>query len=302
MIGTLMDAADDTGRATPDARELTHLRVSGLRSRLGIVGRILTAGVRDRVSSIALGTGFAISLWGIAFSITNTATLHAHPEILWRSVAVTFGPFTSLGIILYGLWVLAFVAALIGNARLTRWLLVGTIVAGVVARVGSDLLGMNLYPQSTLVVLLGMFALLAIGGTPRPSARSRAWLAAAGAIATGWLTGILWQLHDFPNLQGWPFFERGMFNGLTEWMGWLIGFFIVGTTGCLFLMQWRSAGVLAISSLPWFALYFAGQFAANRMSGDAVVWFEVAAIAAVALAVAAVILNRAGFRVHITRE
>jgi hypothetical protein len=295
-----LDVADDAGRSTPDRGELAHLRFSGLRARLGMIGRILPSGVRDRVSSIALGTGFAISLWAIVFSITGTASVYLNSESWMTGRAVTFGPFTSLGIILYSLWVLAFVAALIGWARVTRWLLVGTIVAGVVARVGSDLLGMNVYPQSTLVILLAMFALFALTGTPQPTRRSRAWLAIAGAVGVGWMSCILWQLHDFPNVRQWPFYERGMFNGLAEWMGWLIAFFIVATIGCLLLAQWRRAGVLAISSVPWVALYFAGQVAGNRISGDSL--FAVAIIALLVAAGAALVLTLAGFRVRVTRE
>jgi len=304
-IGTLLELAHEDGRSAPANGELRNLRLSGLGARAGIFERAIPAAVRDRVSAIALGTGLAISAWGILFSIVSAALLHGGiPGVDFQywgrpSDIVTFGPFASLDIILYALWVAAFGAALLGKPWLMRAFLIAALPAAVAARVLSEQLGMTVYPISTQVILLAVFALFGMLGTPRPRARWRLWIGISGAVAIGTLALTMWISQvGLSNLGDSSFYDLSFFyrGALTGWVCVCAPILVIL---CITLGRWVWAGVATISFLPWLALCLAASaHRANSDIGDQLAWVG---IGLAATAIATVVSLRAGrVRIHIT--
>jgi hypothetical protein len=293
VLGTLLDVADEAHRTAPAKGELANLRASGIAGRMGVFGRVLSPAIRNRVSAIALGTGVAISGWGIVFGMTNGQTVGNFYNFYGVGPSRTFGPFTSLSIILYLLWALAFVASLIGPAIVMRVLLVATFPAAIVARVVSEHLGMNLFPSTTTVLMLELFALLAVFGSPRPRAQWRIWVGVSAAIAIASLTWILWRGHYLPTVNGYFFYEREFLFRCPPFVTWICAGAAVIVTACLAIQRWMWATVVTISALPWLALYVSGN------PGDLIFWSVTAVL--LALAAAAISLRMAGYRIHITK-
>jgi hypothetical protein len=292
MLGTLLDVAQERGERTPTRSDLRSLRLHGLAARLGFVSRILTPAIRDRVSAIALGTGVALSAWAIVFSLVNARSVDNFTNRFGRGASTTFGPFASLAIILYALWVLAFIAALIGRPRLMRVLLSATLPTAMVARVLSEQLGMNLFPSTTTVLMLEFFALLALLGTARPTARWRLWVGAGAAAAIALVSLVLSGAHALPTVNGYFFFERTFFFESGFFLPQLCTGGAVLAIMCLALHRWRWAAVVTISMLPWFALLF------SRNPGDYTVWAVIAL--AIAATVTFIALRTDGVRLRIT--
>lgn len=299
MVGTLLDVAEEDGRETPAAGELANLRATGLASRFGLVGRAIPRALRDRVSAIAIGTGAALSLWAIPYSVTNAVTV-VTPPIYWSSGAgTTFGPFVSLAIILFALWILAFVTAMIGMPRVTRVLLVATIPMAFVARFLSDGLGMNVYPTVTFAIVMTMLALLGLVGRPAPVRRWRLWLLASVVISFGVLTFQLYQWHSFPSTDSFFFFEQRMFIADTAFIQWMVVAAPVVAILCLLGRRWIWAAVAMVTSLPYFAVQLDNVFLHGSV-GEFGVWALIVVV--VAAAAAAVGLRAAGFRITVTRR
>ncbi len=295
VVGTLLDVAQEHGGRTPSRSDLWSLRLNGLAAHFRFLGRVLTPAIRDRVSAIALGTGVAISAWAIVFGLVNARNVDSFTDYYGRGPATTFGPFTSLGIVLYALWALAFVASLLGWPGVMRALLAATLPAAIVARVVSESLGMNLFPSTTTVLMLELFALIAVLGTARPTARWRLRVGASAAAAIALLTFALSAVHALPTENGCFFFERSFF-----FRGSPVGGFIAGLCAacailivlCLVLQRWTWAAVVTISMLPWFALY------AGRNPGDFAFWTAVAIILAVLAT--SIALRATGLRLRVT--
>ena len=296
VVGTLLDVAQERGERAPARSDLWSLRLHGIAARFGFVGRILTPAIRDRVSAIALGTGVAISGWAIFFELVNGRDVGRFANEYGRGVATTFGPFASLAIILYVTWVLAFGAALLGRPWLLRVLLVATIPAAIVARVVSEQLGMNLFPSTTTVLLLEAFALLALLGTARRTARWRVWIGISAAVTFGLVAWVLRGTHGFlivgPNVMFFGryfFFQAGPIGAVIGGLCTAGAVFIIL---CLALQRWTWAAVVTISTLPWFALYI------SRNPGDFAFWTAVAII--LATLATAIALRARGIRLRIT--
>ncbi|HEY4267146.1 MAG TPA: hypothetical protein VGM94_03030 [Galbitalea sp.] len=296
VVGTLLDVAGERGERTPTRTDLRSLHLHGLAARFGFLDRILTRAIRDRVSAIALGTGFALSAWAAFFEVRNARGLDRFSSLSAHGTTTTFGPFVSLAIILYLTWLLAFGASFLGRPWLLRLLLVATIPAAIVARVVSEQLGMSLFPSTTTVLLLEIFALFAVLGTPRPTARWRVWIGLSAAVAIALITwvlrgtfGFLVTGDNFAYFGRYFFFEAGPIGGV-------ISGFCAGGAGvailCLVLQRWTWAAVVTISMLPWFALYV------SRDPGDFVFWTAAAIVVAV-LAIA-ITLRARGLRLRIT--
>lgn len=296
VVGTLLDVAQEGRQRTPTRSDLRSLHLHGLAAHFRFLDRVLTSAIRDRVSAIALGTGFAISAWAIFFELVNGRDVGRFANEYGRGVATTFGPFASLGIILYITWVLAFGAALLGRPWLLRLVLLCTIPAAIAARLLSERLGMNLFPSSTTVLLLEAFALFALLGTARRTARWRVWIGISAVITFGLLTWVLRGTYGFlsagPNVM---FFGRYFFFQAGPIGSVIAGYCAAGAILailCLVLQRWTWAAVVTISMLPWFALYL------SRDPGDFVFWTAAAIVLAV-LAIA-ITLRARGLRLRIT--
>jgi hypothetical protein len=304
MVGTLLDVAEERGESSPSKGDLRHLRARGIQARLGWAGRILTSTVRDRLSLIAVGSGVAISLWGVIFSIVDRAQLHGVllPKAFEAGrdaayTATTFGPFASLDVILCAAWLAAFVAALAGRPILTRALLFATIPAAIAAGPLSAALGMPDHPSTSFLVLLGLLAVLGSLGTPRPTARWRQSVGLSGVIATLVLSLTLWQSHIalfvYPGMD----YFHGPIGVAFPLDGWVCLAAPALAIVCIGLAKWSWAAVIAISALPWLAAYVQAN-AFSPSPGDVLLWIGVAVV--LAAIAAGISLRTRHLRIRIT--
>lgn len=294
MVGTLLDVADDQHREHPFPGELRSLHVQGLQTRLGIFGRIIGAEIRDRVSAIAIGSGAALSAWAIFYSIVDAGGEARFYQIYGNGPISTFGPFTSLGIILYVLWIIAAITAVIGMPRLTRILLVATFPVAVIARLLSERLGMSLFPSTTTVLVLEILATLALLGTARANTRRRVWIAASLTVGASLLTYALWSGHMLPSTGRYFFFERAFF--LINWppmVAWITAGASIIVVACLATRRWVWASVTAISVLPWLALYV-------YRNQDGILFWGLCMLVLASVATAVSLLT-AGYRINVTK-
>jgi hypothetical protein len=295
MIATLLDVAAARAGTRPSRSELFSLAANGLAVRAALAERVVPATVRDRAAVLGLGIGTAIALAGALFDADSAPLLRGGGGPVGAGGGITFGPFPSLSIILYGLWIIAFIAVVCGHEKTTRALLLLTLPAAIVARTGGDHWGMELYPTSTTVVFLELFALITLAGRPTTTRRFRAgtgFFAMAAALA---LAAELAWISRYPNALRFFLFDRSFFSW-TPWAGFVGATLIAATMLCLLLRNRAWAGGLAIVSLPFFALSLFDHDTAYQRSGD------IAIVLVATFLVAAVVTVRAmGLRIRITR-
>lgn len=189
VVGTLLDQAEDEQRTSPSRGELTNLRWNAIRSRLGYAERLFDQDIRNRAASLVLGIGAAVSISGIAQTVVGQwafSTFGAAARV-W-----TAGPFAMVCDIPFVLWILAFVAMLLGSKTVSRWLTIATIPALIVARVYEDHIGQVVWISTTAVIALGLFAVVAAVGTPSAAPRGRLFstMALAGSVVSTAIVGL----------------------------------------------------------------------------------------------------------------
>jgi hypothetical protein len=300
VVGTLLDVAEDRGESSPSKGDLRDLRARGFQERMGWVGRMLTETIRNRLSLIALATGVAIATWGVVFSILNAAMEDnlIGTGFLNLYTGATFGPFASLDVILFVLWIAAFGAALLGQSVLTRVLLVATLPAAVVAQFLSGALGMERHPNTAFTLLLCGLAILATLGRARRARRWRLSLGITAVVTTTALAWLLWRsatpgFHLYLALS----YENHIFDSAQPFVGWICAIAGVIVLVSIASARWGWAAVTAISALPWLGLFIIPKLVGNSNSaGDLLFWFGIA-IVLVGLAVA---FSRRFGRIRIT--
>ena len=206
VLGTLLDEAEATGRDRPSVAQTLNLLVFGLRERARTA---LPASVRDRASALAWGLGAAIS--AVMFVATEWAPWSGgNPSVLpWKSgdmglpLEASFGPFTSAGAVVLGLWIAAFVVAVAGAGSIARWILAATIPASVALVAFDSQSWAMLRPTSTGLVLLGAFALIAMQGSPTTSRRGRVWLLVSAIGAIGFVLPLAFRVTEWNVLYDW---------------------------------------------------------------------------------------------------
>jgi hypothetical protein len=197
VVGTLMDEADAAGRTAARPSELLNLAVNGLARRVS-VGLPALSGIRDRLASLGLGAGLAISLimfvgaewspWGV-------------DKFDWVMIGPGFGPFASAAAIVNILWILAAVLSVVGLTKVSKALLlisagVGLAIIPLIHVVPS---AFARPPATALIFLAGLSIAVCLG---RPS-RSHALIAAiATAAVFSAITGALYYFN------GWHFAGR----------------------------------------------------------------------------------------------
>lgn len=295
MLSTLLDVASAQSRTRPSAGELFSLAANGLLARASLLELLVPAPVRDRAAAVSLGAGVAISVAGALLSVQSAQVVRE--EGFARGVpVVTFGPFASLGIVLYGIWVIALVATACGLAKTTRTLLALTIPAALVARIVSERLHMAVFPTSTTVMFLELFAVIVLFGRPTLTRKLRisTGLAAVGASVA--IAIELVSIYRNPSAANWFLFERSFF-WRAPWSGWMFGALLVAAILCLVLRSRAWAGACLVLSLPFLALVLFG-------SKDLTYIAQLVAslVGVLAIAGAAVLVFRGlGLRVNITR-
>lgn len=122
LLGVLHDSLAATGRTTPSLADSTNIVVNGLATRARFIDFVLPELVRRHIAELGLGAGAAASLflltggevriggWSNGFS----------PGTLDDWLPPTFGPFLTLGVVIYALWFLAFGFFVAGKARRCR--------------------------------------------------------------------------------------------------------------------------------------------------------------------------------------
>jgi hypothetical protein len=296
MLATLLDVASAQSRTRPSASELFSLAANGLRARASLLELLVPAPVRDRAAAISLGAGVAISVAGALLSVQSAQLVRA--EGFARGVPVaTFGPFASLGIVLYGIWVIALVATACGLAKITRTLLALTIPAAIVARVMSERLHMTLFPTSTTVIFLELFAVIALFGTPTLTRRLRISTGLAAVVASVAIAIELISIYRNPLAANWFLFERSFFV-IAPWASWGFGVLLLGSILCLALRTRAWAGACAVLSLPFLALTLFGSKDLTFIAQLVVSLVGVLAIVGAAL----LLFRGLGLRIRITRS
>ncbi|HEY5319809.1 MAG TPA: hypothetical protein VIJ76_02930 [Galbitalea sp.] len=261
MLATLLDVASAQSRTRPSAGELFSLAANGLRARASLLELLVPAPVRDRAAAVSLGAGGAIAVAGTLMSVQSVHVMRAEGFAQgnpWGNPVITFGPFASLGIVLYGLWIIALIAATCGLAKTTRALLALTIPAAFVARLLSEQLHLTLFPTSTTVMFLELFAVIALVGRPTLTRKLRI---ATGLAAVGAAVAIaieLLSIYRSPSATNWFLFERSFFWD-APWAGWTFGVLLVAAILCLALRSRVWAGACLVLSLPFLGLILFGS-------------------------------------------
>ena len=175
VLSTLLDVADAEGRRSPRASELLQLAASGLSTRLALY---MPQAVRDAVSAIALATGVVLA---VAFATVQS--LPVPSPLSWGSVR-GFGPFLSPGIVIYALWLVAFLLAVCGARRVLRLVLVVALFAPAALWITRrSMEGLWAGPSLQTLVFFTVLAVLALLGTPRLTWRTGiGMLIGAGAL------------------------------------------------------------------------------------------------------------------------
>lgn len=180
MLGTLLDEADALARTEPTRGDRLALLRGGLAVRLG---GWMPPAARDALATASAATGLALSvMFGVFSGFTVRMDWRLPPE--GQNPDLQASP----GLVMAGLWAIAFVLILCGAARAARITLAATAVAGVgvylVAQL-DPLAGPRAITTATLTVL-ALIALLA-------PVRARV----AAAVTATVTTGILVAFHLF---------------------------------------------------------------------------------------------------------
>jgi hypothetical protein len=311
MMGTLLDEAEATGRERPRLADLVNLARYGLSERLAVLLASVPAGVRDRASALALGSGFAFSL--VMFVGAEWAPWAPNsPRNGWASdwpdvmPVPGFGPFASGGAVLYTLWIAAFVVSVTGFPRAASLVLVWTLPVSLVLAFPTPYNRFTMMaPPEGAMLVLAMFAVVAVLGSPTRAGRRRrgaAWMLAASGVSTVIIgANIL-----VSSLQPVSWFYDAFIDRLDPRMPWVS--MLLTTTLALIalatLAMWahrrRNPGWVMATVLvgaPWLLVFFA---AGREVSPDGLLMLVLVGLP-VAAAVAYVVMLRSGYRVVLER-
>jgi hypothetical protein len=242
MVGTLLDVAEDDKRTRPARGELADLRASALASRLGPLGRI-PAHVRDRATALAFGLGAGIAVTALIATAVQAKT--TTPSLLRLEPVV--GPFIGYSFLFYGMWILAFVAAIIGRKWAARSLAIASILVAVALRFAAgDLLFVA--PTTTTIVFVGILALMSFIGDPFATRRGRARIAVSTLSWASFMGLTLWYQSV---TQGGQAGRTDWFIGpLWLWLYWVVPFALILALVLMRLLHSGWGGAIIILLVP----------------------------------------------------
>lgn len=297
VVSTLLDVAEAENRSAPTFRERLDLARNGVAARLGVY---LPYWLRSGVASVALATGTAYAAiyflfhtwapWTQAAGGPEALLAYFHPELRF------FGPFVNPGVVLCAIWALAFVLAVAGRTAWARAILVLSIaiavaMPAVIASSGATMLG----PTSTNLGFLAVLALLGLAGGP--ANRTRLVSGTAGILL------VLIGVYSYHGAFGSAYLDDRFFwrfaanvPNLTVLITVALGAAVV----LAFARRGRAGAILAISTLPWCAVWFVWYFEESRDGAQGL--FLVAGIVAVLAIGMAALLRWGGITVSITRR
>ena len=188
IVGTMLDQAGAEGRTSPLPGELRDLASSGLGQRFE---RVAPRVVRDRVAAIALAIGvayavimFVASEWApFATSGPFNQWVSSNPGEYRAPSSVGFGPFASILVIEYGMWILAFVLVVLKCSRsAVAVLLMSVPLLAIIRSLRQDDIAI-LQPTTFALIIVALLAALATVGRPARLQRRTVVALAIGAVA-----------------------------------------------------------------------------------------------------------------------
>jgi hypothetical protein len=175
-VGTLLDVAEAEGRTRPRTGELVGLAASGVSARLGV---LLETRARNAISTIALATGFVFAL--AYFALGSWAPWSADHAYL-APYFTSFGPFTNPAVVVFALWSIAVLNAIVGSIRGMRFAAGSAIAASIALPLIQHLTPVEWWGQSTTALaFLGGLGLLVLLGEPARGVRL--WSTLGGSLA-----------------------------------------------------------------------------------------------------------------------
>jgi hypothetical protein len=291
IIGTLLDVAEGENRTRARISEQLNLTVNGLLTRVGI---FVPVGVREGVATVALATGTAFGIFYFVFFDWSPWTVARRATLMPENQ--NFGPFVNPGVIVCGLWAVAFIVALAGKHTFTRIIMVLVIVTVVAIPFVNQLPFVGWAgPSSTNLGFFGLLAALSLTGTPR----RRAYLSSGAGIALLILVALYARHGVFQSFyMGDRSFWRQIFYG-SNLLVVLVGAYLVAI-GFGLAGKRVTASVISLSTLPWAAAWLVGVAATDGV-GLATVGGTIVLIAGF-FASAVAIMKRFGFEIIVRRR
>jgi hypothetical protein len=254
VLATLLDVAEAEGRDAPRHSEIVNLALNGLSARAGIA---LPAAVRDPAASFALATGAAFAL--VMFVGELRGPWRGGSQEFAYSAGDTFGVFDNTGVIVYGLWLIAFVLTIARRTGLVRAALGLAMLASVVLTILRFILWRSEWvgPNTTTAAFLFVLGLVAVAGRPR-SRRALGLQAPAILLVLSALWAVNWS--SYRGARADTFFWWRPASDYT--VGVTLVLVLLLALGLAGLRRPTLAGILALSAAPWFVeflVYKAGH-------------------------------------------
>lgn len=170
---TLLEVADEDHRAVPAKGELANLRPNALSVRTGALGKYYSTDVRNLVSALCPGLAAAMAISAVTHNLVDASVLQKHGGRDAGGSLAIFGPFAGADVLIFLLWIAAFVASLDGLRSVTRWPLFATLPASLVVWILEDHMPHLLWVSSSALGVYALFVVIATIGTPRAAPRNR---------------------------------------------------------------------------------------------------------------------------------
>lgn len=279
IVGVVQDHAEATGRHIPELGEVFNAVLHGVlaRAKVALVGPASRAHIAQAM--IASGLGFALACLLLGEVPLPTYTVLATTPDGTAYVSGCFGPFISLGVITYGLWIAVAISWLVGNRVAIRLVTYGAIFASAVTPLASRFLDLNRPPLTVLGALALMGAGVLLSDRPPAMIRQRAWTVGTGigvavvAVAnagppfitsafteTGRRSHEFGYLPFFPKSDGryWFYWNGGGVDLLASRTPWL--FAVIAVVLILVGRRPISLATIGLIAAPWSVLFIRAAY------------------------------------------
>jgi hypothetical protein len=258
IIGTVLDAADARGRV--HRRDLVDLVVHGIRMRLGLSADRFGGRVMDAAGlpGLFMGAGLSVFLfvWGEWLPITRT------PYSIAR-----FGPFLTVGPIIYLAWIVSAVVVTVQPRLLRLSATICVTITAVMWPIGKLAFASPNFWQLLLLFGFGLPGVLAPSSVTDRRRIPSSLVAGVGTFAVIWWLGAVHYLNPpfFNGSLQWSFYLFG--NYLTAGnLPWLEAAVFLSVIGLLATHQSERAGALVVLSAPMLALVAGSLRGADAVS------------------------------------
>jgi hypothetical protein len=180
LLGTALDVADAAGRDRPTRREIADLVSHGLAVRAGLLLPSPAVLRSAAVAAVILGGTLALT----ALILGELVPPYRQNPELALLIAEAWGPFTTTGPVLYGLWVSALAALALGRQRWARALLALCAVTAAALIPVAAAFEVNRPPRALLLALFWCALVGATGLRGAPRATAAGALAGAAGLTT----------------------------------------------------------------------------------------------------------------------